>query len=834
MLTKTRKWLAIFVVALFAFVLAACKEPEVVEVNPTEIDISLDVYVGNEGVLIGGDAMELSIVTVPENAVNTVTWESKDETIATVDANGKVTGLKGGKVKITATSTADTTVKAEVEIMVYEDLSNIKVLMNAMKYIKENVPAYVASSITFPEYNNELVKVEYFDINGNKFTNGVYAYEYFLDVIDTIKCKLTYQEEVLEFEFTINVVDDVDDNEFIAVEAAKNELKEYLTHYVDYKVYTDIKLPNSLSQLREWTLNAEPVTKEVIITWISDNNNVIDGTGVYTRPNDDTRLMLEAYFICNNNTSAVSRFNVVAKGYTQDEVVEYLKANVLPTVTSIQGANLTLPVRDAKFNTNITWASNNEAVLTAAGKMDPYLAVETPVKLTAHIEYFGTLGAEFAFEEDVELDILVKPATTTAQQIVLDLSNKFEADTFPHYFPWGLADREGGNVISLPAIVGGEGTYKDVAITWTCGEAGLFSETWELQKQYLRYHEVMMTYSVTYDTKTATGEVGINVGIAELANTLYVGGRFANRKDTAQRYDELHTFSMDDAPQGTYYGYEYANKYKYFDKATDTLYTYATATEEFTGVVLPTTAPVTPVKDDRWYDEATNTLYTYGDTAWDAGVVVSDTKKKQYADWTGITFYTDVVVNGVVTRYQYFSNEPYTAIISEGEDGVQFDENGVMTGKILNMDGSVHANYQFQLWVNKTDHDVKIPITYLNYKGSTVTKDINGTTMIRQCAMAYDGWRIGFAADATGKVVFGFGTTNLETGIGNLAAADTTYVYPEYVTIPAGGFGWSPFSSQNVSALGDIFCLAEDVKDEQGNVVKPATQFVYQEFTGKY
>lgn len=717
---------------------------EVTVVRPAveDIEISVDIFVGENGVLIGDLPMELSINATPATASTSVTWTSLDPSVATVDQDGKVTGLRGGKVKIRAVSTEDDSIKDEVEIMVYEDFEEIKVVLNAMQYVKDHIPAFVNTDLVLPVYENKLVKVEYFDVDGNKHTNGFYKYNYVVDAIDTINIKISYLNESVDFSVSINVVEDIENNGFTAIDAAKAEVEKFLKAYKEDKVRENVVFPTT------YTIGEGEDALEVTVSWESSDSLKLTNDGVYTRPNDDSLVDLEAYFV-SGNVTGVSRHKVVVNGYSQEEKIAYLKENVLPTVTEIEGSNINLPVRDSKFVTSIKWATNNAGVLTAAGKMDAYLETVTVVELTATITYVGT-SEQYNFVQDIVFPITVKPAANDAQKVVLDFGTRLEADTtFPYYFPYGLKSRE-GNVLPLPTLVGGDGTFKDISVAWASGEEGLFNETWELQKQYLRYHEVKLTYTITVGENTATGEVAINVGITEVPNVLYIGGRFTatNNADKGQPYDSLDTISIDDgaAPDSAYEG------------------------------------------------------------------------------WSGYTWYRDVTdeATGNVTRYQYFANSRYTYVAFEGEGGVAFDEEGKMTGNIKGMTGEVNPNYQYLIVVNNTTRDIQIPITYLNYKGSTLKLDINGTNLIRQCAVAYDGWRIGFAANNEGKVTFGFGDVNIETGLIEAAEKDAegNYTLPETVTIGAGGFGWSAFTSNNNLAL-KVFAEAD-------------AELVFQNFTPKY
>ncbi len=755
MLTKTKKWLSFFVLAIVAVLLVGCtKEKEEVPVNPTAIEISKDVFVQDGGVMVGGDAMLLSIITTPENAIKTVTWSSSDATIATVNAQGEVHGLKGGKVTIKAISTVDQTIMDEVEVFVYEDINKNRVLVNAMNEIKEKMPEFVDDDFQFPTPTNTLVKAEYYDVNGNRHANNVYVYAYVFDAMETVNVKLSYEGETLEFSDMFNVVEDPEHNEFTAIAEASAELNEFMADLKANKVKENVVLPF------EYTIGEGEEAMLVKVTYTSSNVNVFkvnttEATettekvvlGAFNRPNDDTPFTLEAYLTVEY-VSNVQRHNLVANGYSVAEKVAYITENTLPSVTEVEGANVNLPARDAKFAATISWETSNADVMTAAGKMNPFLATASEVKLTATITYLGTLSSAFAFTEEVELTINVKPAANDAQRIVLDLGNRIEADEeFPFYFPWGAKDRE-NNILPLPTTVGGDSQFKDLAVTWTASEAGLFSETWELQKQYLRYHEVKLTFAVTSGSDTATGEIVINVGVAKMANTVYIGGRFTSTNMGASApTDGVHTIS----------------------------------------------------KADKGPDGNVATAWTYG-------------------TFNGITFYVDVTdENGVVTRYQYFASNRYTWEFNENvPGGVVVDEDGKMSlfeagNTVKSALNEINPNYQYMLLVNNTEKDILVPITYLNYKGSTVKQDVNGTTLIRQTSLAFDGWRVAFAADKDGKVTFGYGNIGIETAMTEAAEKDEegNFTLPEYVTIPAGGVGYSPFTTQNNAAIMGLFSVVD-------------------------
>ena len=69
-----------------------------------------------EATLNKNDTKELSVIVNPNDTDEkyTITWKSSDESVATVDANGKVTAKKGGNATITATVKSATSEDREV------------------------------------------------------------------------------------------------------------------------------------------------------------------------------------------------------------------------------------------------------------------------------------------------------------------------------------------------------------------------------------------------------------------------------------------------------------------------------------------------------------------------------------------------------------------------------------------------------------------------------------------------------------------------------------------------------------------------------------------------
>ena len=102
----------IFATAVAMISFFSCTKVSELENTSNPLPMPENVAVSAQGVevspktnyVVVGEAVTLTASFKPEEAqVGTVSWKSSDETVATVDANGKVTTLAVGVAHITAT-----------------------------------------------------------------------------------------------------------------------------------------------------------------------------------------------------------------------------------------------------------------------------------------------------------------------------------------------------------------------------------------------------------------------------------------------------------------------------------------------------------------------------------------------------------------------------------------------------------------------------------------------------------------------------------------------------------------------------------------------------------
>lgn len=94
-----------------------------------------------------GESTTLAPTYTPSNAVRNVTWTSSDTSVATIDANGKVTALKQGSTTITVASKENSSIKSTMTLNV-KSVSDIEIVGTPSVTQYENGDSFDATGLT--------------------------------------------------------------------------------------------------------------------------------------------------------------------------------------------------------------------------------------------------------------------------------------------------------------------------------------------------------------------------------------------------------------------------------------------------------------------------------------------------------------------------------------------------------------------------------------------------------------------------------------------------------------------------------------------------------------
>ena len=102
-------------------------------------------------------SMQLTAFVSPENAANpAVVWSSSNPVAARVDATGKVTGITGGTAVITATSAADSSIKATCQVTVEQLADSIRLNKNSQTILKGDTVQLTATVLPANASNHNV------------------------------------------------------------------------------------------------------------------------------------------------------------------------------------------------------------------------------------------------------------------------------------------------------------------------------------------------------------------------------------------------------------------------------------------------------------------------------------------------------------------------------------------------------------------------------------------------------------------------------------------------------------------------------------------------------
>ena len=335
--------------------------------------ISLDC---NSATIKEGEYITLVATVTPSNADNkSVSWSSSSDAVATVDASGKVTGVKAGSATITATAadggmkaTCSLSVEANLAPSVTVEAKNVSAI-SAVLAGKANLSSTVASdlkvgfqyskSASILPSNSTTIEATDADVNYN-YTTPITGLEpatkYYFRSFVRQNGQDTYGETM---EFTTKDVSSLlETKDASAVEATKATMNAKLD-------LTDVQY-KSLAYGFLWGTSESALNTDYKCTEISDNAI----SAPLTRLSHKTQYWYKAYIKLDSQT-----FYGEVKTFTTDVVpVESVSLDKTEYTFNTIGNTLTLTATvlpaDAT-DKSVSWSSSSDAVATvdASGKV---------------------------------------------------------------------------------------------------------------------------------------------------------------------------------------------------------------------------------------------------------------------------------------------------------------------------------------------------------------------------------------------------------------------------------------------------------------------------------
>lgn len=382
---------------------ATCKVT--VRQSPEEITLN------KKTITLNVNTSETLVATVlPENTYNkAVTWSSSDETVATVDKNGKVTSHKTGECKIFAKASDDKIIaECKVRVFVLAEKVQLNTALMTMQKgqaltLKATVLPENASekAVTWTSSDESIVKV---DKNGKVTTLKAGT--------ATVRASSTTEGVFAECTIHVKV-----NSESISLG------KEKVTLYCGDTVTVETKIlpEDNTNGAVIWTIDNEKVAtvKDGVITALSQ------GTAVITAKTQDSGKTATCTVTVKKHTDGIKISSTNETLYVGKSVT--LKAEVSPADATEKGVvwtssdTVVATVKDGK----VTALRSGIAVITAKTKEGDFYAV-CIVKVIQGIEKITLDKGEVTIDkkESVELKAQILPLDADDKEIVWTSSDE--------------------------------------------------------------------------------------------------------------------------------------------------------------------------------------------------------------------------------------------------------------------------------------------------------------------------------------------------------------------------------------------------------------------------
>jgi uncharacterized protein YjdB len=299
-----------------------------------------------------GENELLEYTLSPLGSLNkTVTWTSSDETVASIDANGKVVAVSKGTATITLTTSTDTNTG-----IAYTDTITVNVLkdVESIVFVKESIVS-ISNDINL-EANNGVV------LSPSDVSTELSEYTYNVD-----KDIATITDGVLTFTEAGTVI--------VTVTSSSNDtLTDTITVQYTAGYPTGVTLDktslyiDAYSDVKTGTITASitPITGIVapkdVITWTSSNESVatVDSTGVVTGvavgTTTITATTADGKYMESTSVTVGTSYVAVQEVYVDIEDEDFDLGYIRSVIASVEGVGLETP----SF-TGVIWTINEDA-----------------------------------------------------------------------------------------------------------------------------------------------------------------------------------------------------------------------------------------------------------------------------------------------------------------------------------------------------------------------------------------------------------------------------------------------------------------------------------------
>ena len=478
----------------------------------------------------------------PEGCDTTLVFVSADPTIATVDAQGVVTGVRPGKVNILVYSPLNPeVVKETVEFVVKDaEKDDLNVTERELNAILAQLPKFVSETTELPGTWNLLAKVSY-TIGTTTVDKLEVAADLAEDTLVKLKVTVTLNDASSDSTVDVWLVKNNRVNTFVVLDSVAALIDNYLAKYVNgEKLAQDLELPENIYGCA--------------IKWTSSQGSALSAAGKYTAQSEDKNIELGALLQYGTGSKNLT-YKFVAKGYSPEEKADAIMASTFGKMAGKEfNTSIVLPEYDDLFGAKLTYTSQDTAVYDNTGKLVAPVTEAKDVKFTVKIAYSIAKNAADNFEVEKELTIKAVPTNAAATELegLLNLEANKKYQSVVHA-PWG---KEAGNIVfpALPGMVWDvEAVKLDARLqegyqVFTQSEAGL-----KLEAQYLRYQLVSIKGTYTKGDDSTNVVLFFNIGVSDTPVNIITGiWRTSAQNDT--------TLSPE---QGLY---DFAGNVSFFDK----------------------------------------------------------------------------------------------------------------------------------------------------------------------------------------------------------------------------------------------------------------------------